>query len=417
MSAPTAVQTQGTTPPAGALADPNLIYLRDTEELWTRCRAASGSATSLAYSNGATLIFDVPSVVGGYAEGFFVQIVGNAQYTPNGVGPTQALNPADFFALFNNLLVIYNGTLINVRPVIYKYLDRIKGYEHFRIDSSGPGFSDNFVQSKIRNTPLNLAPGANAFVFSFYVPLRLHADDAAGMVPIGSEAGTRLQMQLTCAPSNVGPDPILATWNTNGTVVVTGNVTVDTKYRDGSTVWGQDKLALNLNGTPVIQQLTEQQLNPLTQGTTVLRALSKLLIHHTILAFVVDGNQSNVYSAWSNYNMIGLAKDASGTNFFWQYGLGANNIPFDAFLRNQRKVYGQDVEDEGLCVLINGGALGVQDPDNYRGVRNLNMMPGHWTSVQHAYNLQTVNSGNGFTPRVEVYTILSNPAGFANLQD
>jgi hypothetical protein len=176
---------------------------------------------------------------------------------------------------------------------------------------------------------------------------------------------------------------------------------------DGQTYWSPQALALDLNGEPTVQYITDNVLQNIVQGSVQRCRISSLFQHYAVLGVYMDGVTSGAFTALSNIAKLELDMDSVGQNVFRAYGTGTNIDVYDLY-EELRDNYQQDF-DEGVVPWILGASTGITNPDNRDGVQVLNMAPGGWTDVVHGVQFTSVS--NVYPPRIATYLVSLNPAG------
>lgn len=395
----------------------NQDYLARSIIMQAVCPPSSGSGTNQNYSPGADLIYNFPTAGGAFIRALVVK----CSLTVNpavGTGAAYALNAGGALSLFDRIRINYNGTQFNFRPFILRYLERFRGYGRERTGLVLAGQSVSDIQALIENNIPNVGAavptGATVWTLIFRIPLQLHDRDPKGLLP-SMGAGTQGQVEIVCAPAALGPDPILnaisVTAGTGAAVTVTGTVEVDAEYSDGSNMQSQNPLALSLAGLPTVQLLEDEVLSPLTAGTVNNHKIATLLQHALVLSVIVDGQQSTKFSTVGNIQALVLAKDAVLANRFKGYGSQYGNIGVINYFEQLRRMYGQDLGDDGVIPWVDALSSHVVDPDNREGVDVLNMTANGWTDVHHGYQVAAVGAVANVTPRVVTHVFSINPAG------
>ena len=381
------------------------------------CPPSSGSGTTQNYTAGGDLIYNLPTAGGAFARSLIVKLALSVVCAA-GTGATYAVNAGRAWALIDRVRVNFNGSQHSFRPQILPHVEMMRGYLRARSGIVLAGNSDATLGALIENG----MPAAGATISGttpvelwFRVPLNaLHDLDPKGLLPMMG-AGTQGQVEIICASSALGPDPVLnaiaATGGTGNAVTVTGTVEVDVEYSDGSNMSSQNPLALDLRGLPTIQIQEEEVLSPLTAGTLNSHKLAILLQHAMVLSIVVDGQQSSKYATEANITALAFAKDAVMANKFFAYGSQFGNLSMANYYERLRRRYGQDFADEGVVVWVDALTENVVDPSNREGVALLNMTASGWTDVHHGYQLTAVGGVANITPRVITHVISINPAG------
>ena len=395
----------------------NFAYLNAAYRKKAVCPPASGAGVNQNYTAGQTLIFDVPTANGAFLESVLIECaltVTNAA----GTGATYALTAGAPYTLFDTIVIEYNGIQCRLRPIFLKWLAQLQGYERSQPSQVNSGQTVSWLQNTIWGSPFGVASGANTWNFWFRLPLRMLPRSAAGMLPIMGDS-TKCQVKVVCASAALGAtlngaDPIFNalawTAGTGQSSAVTGTVAAIAEYRDGSTLFSTAPMGLVLDGEPSVQYYIDSQLNPLTAATILRKRLDTKLPHLYVVSVVIDGNQSNKFTANTNLQALELDQDFNGQNAFYRVGTNGSNISVPHFFEEiQDNFIGQSL-DEGVIPWVPGpGYLGV-NPDNMEGSSYLNMGPGGWTDASYGIQVGSVVN-TAITPRVETYEVSLQPLG------
>lgn len=378
------------------------------------CPVVGGGFTT-PYSSGGALTFDFPTAGGAYAQALLVI----AKLTVNcavGTGAAYAINQGAPLTLFDNIQINLNGTQHALRPYMLKYLAQLRGYvrppEPAQVLA---GQKSTRVEANLNNGgTYPVATGNNTWNFYFRLPFHALSDaSAVGLIPMQAN-GTKAQVVLTCAPSQLGNDPILhairTTAGTGAAVTVSGTIQIDAEYKDGTNMWQSQALALDLNGLPTTQYIRDQVLGNLVAASINRGRLTTLLQHYLVLLTIVDATTAGQFvSNWDNVQYFDLAMDSVGQNTFFKFGTGTNVSIYD-YLERFRRDFGQDLDD-GILPIVVGWGRNVVDSDNRDGVQALNMMQGGWPDVNYGIQLGSVGGASGVNQRIEVHLVSLNPQG------
>lgn len=390
----------------------NRIYMINTIRQRAVAPQASGGALTQTYSPGTVLTFGVPSAQNAFCEGVWIRAVLTVTLAA-GTAAVYAKNAAAPLSVFDNIQVLYNGVQHNFRPYILSHLNRMSGRLRSAIPYTVLAGQTVTTNDSYRNTGQPVTAGAgNSWTFEFFVPFNLMGpNDARGLLPTMS-GETQLQVAVTCAPSaNVmGNDPILnvlsVTSGSGHTIAVTGTVACYAQYRDGQSLDRNALLGLDISGLATTQLVRDTVLTGLTNATTYRQKVNIVGRMPWYLLTVIDGNQSNKFSANSNIAVIELNKDSAGQNSFIKYGTGTNMSPYEFWLDLYMK-FGQDI-DEGILPIMTGPISGVNDIDDYSGTQALVVGKGGWNDFVYGVQLTSVSGLAGITPRVETHAVLLN---------
>lgn len=387
----------------------NAAYLSNACELRALCPPAGGGITQ-AFASGSTLIYNLPTVAGAYAR----ELIFTMNLTVNcaaGTGATYGLTAGNIYSLINEIDIEYNGKQARVKPIALKWYNQLRyrgGPTPGQVMSGYTGVSG--INTALSST-LTVASGNNTWNLVFRMPLNaLHRLSPYGMLPIMGNA-TRGQVSILLNSAALGPDPMLnAVYSTGGSgnaVTVTGTIKVECIYNDGSNFGSPNPMTLDING-PTCQYIIDTTLQNFTAGTVQRQHINSLLQHYYVLGNVIDGNQSNLFAAYSNIAILEFDKDSVGQNQFYQYG--ENNVSINDYWDMLRQTFGQDF-DQGFIPWVVAESFNQENPDNRMGTMALNMTPGGWSDATLGYQVNTVNGLGTVTPRVEHYLISLNPQG------
>lgn len=398
----------------------NRAFLRKSIERIAYCPVSGGSGTTATYAQGSTLVFDLPTVGGGYAKALLITY----NLTLNlGVGTSAVYAASDAapFNIFQELQVVYNGAQVRTHPYFLKILDQIQGYAKYIPQDGVPGgFTHNttidaqlgFTSTETPNLPVTT--GSNQ-TWQGKILLRLNAlaDDAVpGLLPVMG-VGNKPQLKLICAAAFVGVDPLLnplaLASGTAGTNTFTGNVNVDMIYADGTVLSDPNGVALDLTTEPTLQYYWDTPLNPLSANLLMRQHIATLLEHWVVASVVIDGQQLSHFATIANLTALQLSADSVGQQNFYSYNVANNVSVYDYYERVRRKL-GQDL-DAGVIIWINAPMSGVVDPDNRNGIQALNMQPGGYPAATHAYQVSATGAVAGIVPRVETFLLSMNYNG------
>ncbi|MBX6773087.1 MAG: hypothetical protein IRY83_15280 [Chloroflexi bacterium] len=393
----------------------NQEAMRKSLRKYAYCPVTGGSGTTATYTSGQVLSFDLPVVGSGYACGLLIHY--NITFTPaNGTSAAYAINQAAPWNIFSQIELDYNGVQIRTHPYILKILDQLRGYGRAAQNAVVLGSGNSLINQNINNLPSLTVGSANTWSGMMYLPLNaLGTATVPGLLPIMG-VGNRPQLKLTCAPSFLGPDPLLnplspAGGSGNAVTINSGSVFVDVHYLDGTNLQSPAPYAISLQGQPTLQYYWDTPLAPLTSGSNNRQHINTLLEHWFVVSVVIDGQQSNTFvSSVANIQAIQLSPDSVGQQSLINYGFG-NNLTIYDYYNDIRRLTGQDL-DAGVIIWVAGNLQGVNDPDSRMGAQPLNMRDGGFPAATHAYQIGTVGTSiAGLTPRVETFLISMNYDG------
>lgn len=398
---------------AEAMNMSNADFMRNSVEQPIYCPVTGGSGTSAAYSAGQTLNFDLPST-DGYAKALLIRY--NLSVTPAaGTGATYQTTQAAQWAIFSRLVLNYGGQQINTHPYFLKIQDMALGQMAGAQNKILAGQNDTTIAGQIVDTTPLVVGSANTWQGFMLLRLNPIGDESPyGLLPLNG-VGNSPQLQLTCAPSLYGTDPLnnaICAGPANGSgnaVTVTGTVKVDAIVLDGTNMESvQAKSLQGLIGMPTMQYGWESSLTPFNANLLNTFTIKTKLEHWMMAAIVIDGQQSNQFiSGYSNLTSFGLAADPTFRHFFYNAGI-SNNIPIYDFFDRQRRQLKQDL-DEGVLLWVNGPGRGVVNASNRNGSQYLNCYSDGYPGTTHGYQVGAV--GSVCTPRVELFMVSKNRQG------
>lgn len=381
------------------------------------CLQANGGALNQSFSAGQPLTYNVPSANNAYLVGFWVQC--KLTVNPSSAGsPTYTLNPGAPLTLIDSIQVQYGGLQHNFRPYILKYLYMLRGsLMQGALRQSLAGQEDTYLQGYYNGGPFLLTTAtANAWNFSFYVPMNmLHPQDVRGILPI--QAGeTACQVVVNCAGAPLGNDPILSAVSVSGgsspAITMGGTIAVIAEYKDGQSYAQLAALQPNLSGLQTVQLLRDTPLNNLGQGQVFMNKVSFLKKIAYLVATVIDGNQSNFFSKTSNFQIIKTAADSTGNRPFITVGQNTNLDVREFYNDLSGKLGGllQQDFDEGILPFIYGPIFQQADPALLEGHHFLDCTEATgYTDFHYGCQLATVTTTTtGLSPRIEAHVMLLN---------
>lgn len=402
-----------------AIISGNRKFMRMSREKTAYCPVTGGSGTTATYSSGTTLYFDIPSVPG-FAKALLINY--NLTVTPAaGTGATYAVTPAAPFNVFSELQVLYNGPQIRTHPYFAcKVMDQLLGYDKFA-QNAAHGTADATINANINGgTPISVG-AANTWKGKMLLRLNALGDDTVpGVLPCAG-VGNKPQLKLTCAPAFIGMDPLLnplapVAGTGHSTTTVTGTISVDMVYLDGTNMDSPTPLTLNWQQEPTLQMYWDSPLTPFNSGTIQRQTISTKLKHWYVVSIIIDANQYNQFTALSNLTGFELGPDQVGQQTFVNWNISNNVSIYDFFDREVRRPFGQDL-DNGVIPWVAAPGRGVINSSNRNGTQYLNMYPGGFPAATHSYQVNTVggqSTVDGYTAptaRVETFLVSENSAG------
>lgn len=395
----------------------NRAYMQNTFPLLSVCPPQSGNALSQTYAVGDQLTYNVKTAQNAFLEGFIVRVSVNLNLA-TGTGATYALTDAGALALIQEIDLLYGNTQLRMRPYSLQYYPTITKWlgalDPFYSVPSG-FHSDTTLQAYMKST-FPVSTGNQTYTYEYFVRLNMFSPvDPRGLLPIMS-GETTAQININTCPTLMGGDPINnvlydaggGSGNAVTLQATPGTIQVIAVYRDGTTGDGSTKMALDLAGLPTIQWDIDPPLNNLQSGDIFLQKINKAEGLIFCLLSVVDGVDPGKFAAYSNIDVIELAKDSAGTNLFWKYGQGTNIDVLEYFAQLRRQ-FGQDLITEGVIPIVYAPSKAIADPSNLTGSAVLNTRTSGWTDVN--YGIQVAAIGNNANPRVENHLIFINNTG------
>lgn len=401
-------------------ASMNKQYMRTTLRNYAVCPPQSGNATSQNYALGTQLIYNVPSAENGFLEGFKVRVSVTMNFAV-GTSAVYALTAAGALALIQEIDLLYGNIQLRFRPYILRSIAYLMGYQANTVPSSVTAGTQNSTIQGYVNSGFAVATGAQTWTFEFDVPLNfLHPQDVRGLLPImGGE--TTAQINIQTASALMGNDPeLFPTYAVSGTgnavTLTSGTVQCIAYYRNGISLQSPVRQGLDLSGLPTLQMDIDPPLNNLVAGSVLRQKINKAEYIAIAILTIIDGNQSNKFAALTNIQEIELGRDSSGTNKFWQFGIGTNLNVYEYFydqIRGRLGDYrnGQDLPDEGILPIVIGPTYGESDAQNDTGILLMNTTPGGWTDVNYGLQVGSVSGVANINPRVVCHLIFVNPTG------
>lgn len=370
---------------------------------------------NMNYVLGQQLVYNFPTATGGFAKELLFTVNVVLSFAA-GSSAAYAANAAAPYNLIDSINILYNGVQGRMRPIFQKYVKQLRGFQRPAPGIVIAGTSDATIQAQLLPT-LTYSSGSQTFIIKFRVPLNaLHDLSPAGMLPIQGSS-TQAQLQVNCATSLLGNDPLLnlsaATTGTGQAITVSsGTVQVECIYCDGQNLQSLQPVTLDLISQPAVataQYIIDTTLSPLSTGSVQRQKIQALLEHYFVICCVIDGQQSTKFATVANIAGFELDEDPVGQNKFWIYGTGSNQSIYD-YYENIRQFIGQDL-DEGIFVMAAAPTINQANPSSQEGMTTLNMLPGGWTAATHGWQPTSVNGITNATARVETWLISRNPQG------
>lgn len=399
----TTQQTQQAAQRAAQQQDANNMFMGLSYEQPFQALAQNGSA----YVAGQTLNYDAPVIPGGYLTRVVLSVNLSVTSTP-GTG-TVALNAGGIWNVLQTVNIKFGETQISVHPYFEYVFSLMRGFN--RPDSTRVvGNQVANIQSMLYTSP-SVAAGTNNWKFDIEIPLTsVHPSSINGALPLG-QTGTKAQIQVIPASSFVGADPLNNVVSTTGnaTVSVTGTVTATAIVRDFKSFATVAPVEPDLSGLATIQTIKPQEINPLTAGSYNFRTLSNPypLVRYAVV--VIDGTSSTSFTTASN--LLGYEMDmAENTNSaFFRYDDTTGGMA--RYYSQIRRTFGQDMP-EGVLV-YDAPTMNQGNPSNMGGNNYLNLTSQGYPAARWGVKVNSVNSGNGITPRAVMFATVINPAGIS----
>lgn len=400
----------------------NRQYMRTTLRKFAVCPPQSGNALSQVYATSTQLTYNVPTSENAFLEGLLFRVSVNLNFA-TGTAATYSLNPSGPLSLIQEIDVLYGNMQMRLRPYILKYLPILLNYGGV-VEPGFPPLSGLFTNATIQSYAANggsysVATGNQTWTFEFRLPMNLlHPNDVRGMLPIMSGETTAQINVITCS-ALMGNDPVqspvFASGGSGNAVTLQGTpgtIQVIAYFRDGVSLMSPTRQGLDISGLPTVQWDIDPPLNNLQSGQLFQQKINKSETIAICLLTLIDGMTLGKYSTYNNITTLQLAKDSSGTNVFWKYGLGTNVSVNEFFLDGVRRVIGQDLPDEGIIPVVVAPTYNVADPAILDGVNYMNTMPSGWTDINYGVQVGSVGTQGGtVAPRVENHLIFINPVG------
>jgi hypothetical protein len=360
-----------------------------------------------SYQPGRALNFDAPVVPGGYLTRVILTVDLTVNYTPAGSNPYANLTKAAPWSVLNQVNVKFGETQITVHPYFEYIFSLMRGFN--RPDTTRVvGLQSTNIQNMLYKAP-TLNEGDNHWKFDIEIPLNsVHPASVNGLLPIG-QTGTKVQIQAVPATQFVGKDPLENVIDTNGTVTVTGNVTVTCIVRDYHSMATVQQVQPDLSGLATVQTIKPAEINPLTAGSYVFKNITNPypLVRYAIV--VIDGRSSGEFTTADN--ILGYELDqAENTNsafFRWDETTGG----IERYYAEVRRRFGQDMPD-GVLV-FDAPTQNVANPSSLGGNAFLDLTSAGYPAARWGVKVAQVGdpATTGITPRAVMYATILNPQG------
>jgi hypothetical protein len=378
---------------------------------------ANGGALSQPFNPGQPLTFNIPTANNAYLTGYWIRLALTINLA-TGTGATYASNAAYPLSLIDSIVLNYGGVQHNYRPYMMKYYTQMRGaLRQIQPRSVLVGQNDTYLQQYYNSiSPTAPAAGANTVNISFFVPTNLiHPQDPRGILPV-QNGETTAQITVNCQGSILGVDPTLNSiaiaGGTGGALSsVTGTVSLIAQYKDGQAFGQLTALQPNLSGIETVQFMRDVPLNNLGAGQVFRNKVTYLAKIPWLFVTIIDGNQSNKFTATSNIQILECTADSTGNRPFWRYGQNTNLDVREVFGDLSGAMGGllQQDMDEGFIPFVYGPIYEQADASILEGQAYLDTtMESGWTDFHYGVQLQNVGSVAGIAPRMEAHLIYLN---------
>jgi len=396
-------------------ADLNRQYMEGTLPKWAICPPSGSAGTFNTYATGTTLYWNLPTASGAFCTDLLFEVNVSLAFAA-GASAVYAANAAAPYSLFSEIRLVFgSGNQVRTIPYITKILFPTRGYDR-SLPSKALQNANATIDSNIVGTTA-VAAGNQTWAMYFRIPLAaLHASSPAGAIPMMG-TGTQAQIQMDCCATLLGPDPLTniaaVVSGTGHAITVNGGSTVKcfALYRDGTNFGGPKAMYLDLDGEPTAQYYIDTPLNGLSAGVMNRQRIQTLLKHYKVINIVIDGQQSNKFSAVTNLAGFEFDEDAVAQNKLLAFGAGTNNLDIYLYYEWMRHTFAQDL-DEGVILWASGAERNQQNPSNGTGQQVLNMLPnGGWTDINWAVQPTAVGGVANISTRVVTLLVSENPQG------
>lgn len=381
----------------------NAAYMGLTFEQPILANAQNGSA----YSAGNMINFNIPNVAGGLLTR--LELVYNLNVVV-ATGTTATLNAGAPYSAVSNISVNYGNELIRVHPYVQYVMNQMSGYARATVNENVQ-YQNSDIEAQIYTAP-SVAVGTNNWQFSLDIPLNdvypePHGHSVIGALPMDS-TGTTIQVALTCAPSFTGSDPLENPVSASGgSVSVSGSFQLIAWYRDYQSMANPASMKYVLNGFPTAQTIRTNDISPLTSGSKQAIYLRNPYPFVRFASLVIDGLQSNKFSTASNLQAYEIDQAQNASSAFFRFDSTTGGLA--NYYKQTRKQFGRDF-DSGV-VVFDSSSQNLTDPSLREGNAVLNLTNSGYPAAQIQYQVGSVSSANGITPRVVTYARIINTSG------
>ncbi|MCF8567006.1 hypothetical protein LLE49_19995 [Alicyclobacillus tolerans] len=369
----------------------------------------SNGSNSLGAGN--TLYWDVPIIAGGWLTK--LELVYNLNLTVAS-GTTATLNAGAPYNVLSNVVVTYGNEQVRVHPYAQHVFNQMGSYARAQANETVQ-YANADVDGQVYSMPPSTLPvGTNSYKFSLDVPMNdIYPEPTAlsvvGLLPMSS-TGTRIQVSATCAPNFTGADPLNAPFSVSGgSVSVSGSVDLIVWYRSNESLTHTASMAANIF-TPVMptaQTIKINEINPLTAGSKVAQYIRNPYAFVRMVNIVIDGNQSDKFSAASNMQAYEIDQAQNSNSAFFRYDSTTGG--FVNYYKRVRQQFGRDF-DSGV-VVFDATTMNQRDSALGEGEEFLNLTNSGYPAAQQQYQVGSTGSVSGITPRVVTYARILNSAG------
>ena len=388
----------------------NAQFMNLSLKRYTRAIQSSGQGTQQTYVPGQQLFYTIQTKENGYMTGFWLE-VNVPMIFAAGTGATYQLNAAAPLNLIKHVAVMYGGVVHDFDTYMLKYLHQLSGARRAGLPETVMiGQSDAGIEAWVESTfPVT---GSPTWVYRIFFPMNLlHKSDARGILPAQSQS-TEIQIVVNTTDALLGVDPVnnvvSSTGGTGNAVTVGAGsfVSILAEYRDGSTWSKRATYAPDIIGLETMRFVKDAPLNALLSGTIMNRGLKYKTLMPYLLLTVIDGNQSNLFSARTNLQMIEASKSSTEDDLFFRFGANTN-IEMNVYWYNYvRDLIKQDL-DQGIVPLVAGPLWNQAVPDLLEGLDYLNTsLTDGWRDFHFGLQLGSVGGVAGINPRVEIHALI-----------